>query len=569
MSLALIKSQIDRFLVSDTPEVMAIKGTWGVGKTFAWNKYITEASRSNRIALDHYSYVSLFGLNSLDELKLSMFVEMIHRKHIGTEPDKTSIATADKKLSSLSRRAIELFRGLPYAKDLWSSIQSMSFYSLRNTIVCIDDFERKGKNLDAQDVMGLVSFLKENRKCKIVLILNDQSLANHSLIDYKKYREKVIDIELLFNPSAPECLSIALSNEDANSRKLKGFIELLGINNIRIIKKIEALSALITPLLSGFEEEVSHQALQSLTLFAWCFYNTPGSVPDYEFVKNFEYGLLGLGDQKKDETEDEKRWKVTLRRYGYLNTDEFDLQLASLVEQGYVNEDQFAAEARKLNEQRVALKSRESYEKAWEAYHDTFANNEEELVSRILDSFRKNLKYISPMNLDGTVTLFRELGRDAVADEVIETYVSARQTEIGLFSLDNNPFRHRIRDEKLLQRFDAECQTRKVIRSLRDVLTKIAGKDGWGGDDEEILSTATVEEYYNLFKGEMGPHLSSWVDTCLQFGRFSNASERMLKISENATAALRMIGKESRLNALRVRKYGVELKPEGSGEQNA
>ncbi|MDI6790922.1 MAG: hypothetical protein QME44_09570 [Thermodesulfobacteriota bacterium] len=146
------------------------------------------------------------------------------RGHIGITQDIASIKSADKILSSLSRKAIELFRGLPYSKNFWPTIQSLSFYSIRNSIICLDDFERKGKLLDAQDIMGLIAFLKEQKKCKVILILNDESLENAALIDYKKYREKVIDIELVFNPSASECAEIALSN-DAPSLKLKQFIE--------------------------------------------------------------------------------------------------------------------------------------------------------------------------------------------------------------------------------------------------------------------------------------------------------------------------------------------------------
>lgn len=78
MSLLLIKAQIDHFLQTPTPEVMAIRGAWGVGKTFAWNKYLIEARNNNRIALDNYAYVSLFGLNSMEELKLSIFKEVVH-----------------------------------------------------------------------------------------------------------------------------------------------------------------------------------------------------------------------------------------------------------------------------------------------------------------------------------------------------------------------------------------------------------------------------------------------------------------------------------------------------------
>ena len=103
-------------------------------------------------------------------------------------------------------------------------------------------------------------------------------------------------------------------------------------------------------------------------------------------------------------------------------------------------------------------------------------------------------------------------------------------------------------------------ETQKEKRTLKDVLDKIAGKDGWGHDDEEILSSASPDDFYALFKSERGPHLSSYVDTCLKFARIGNASERMKKISENATIALQKIGKESVLNSLRVKKYGI--KPE-------
>lgn len=37
MSLSKVEIKISDFLSTNTPEVMAIKGAWGVGKTFTWN----------------------------------------------------------------------------------------------------------------------------------------------------------------------------------------------------------------------------------------------------------------------------------------------------------------------------------------------------------------------------------------------------------------------------------------------------------------------------------------------------------------------------------------------------
>ena len=73
MSVKVIKDQIFQFLSSDEPEVMAIKGEWGVGKTFSWKKFLKDASSEDKISLDRYSYVSLFGINSLEAFKYSIF----------------------------------------------------------------------------------------------------------------------------------------------------------------------------------------------------------------------------------------------------------------------------------------------------------------------------------------------------------------------------------------------------------------------------------------------------------------------------------------------------------------
>ena len=39
MSIEFIKDQIEKFVSSSTPEIMAIKGDWGVGKTFSWKRF--------------------------------------------------------------------------------------------------------------------------------------------------------------------------------------------------------------------------------------------------------------------------------------------------------------------------------------------------------------------------------------------------------------------------------------------------------------------------------------------------------------------------------------------------
>jgi hypothetical protein len=49
------------------------------------------------------------------------------------------------------------------------------------------------------------------------------------------------------------------------------------------------------------------------------------------------------------------------------------------------------------------------------------------------------------------------------------------------------------------------------------------------------------------------------IAACLQFDTIGNASASMKEITRRAKEALNLIGQESRINALRVKKYGIGL----------
>ncbi|MEQ3658248.1 MAG: hypothetical protein ABNH21_04720 [Glaciecola sp.] len=176
MSIKLVHKQIDKFLGSTTPEVLAMRGKWGVGKTFTWNKFLLDAAHRNAVGLERYSYVSLFGINSLDSLKFAMFEQVVDIEAIDHKPSIDTFRKSTETLGkSLGRKSIRVIQGLPYVKNVSLALEAVSFLSLKNTIICIDDLERKGDDLKIRDVLGLVSLLKEQRDCKVVLILNDDS----------------------------------------------------------------------------------------------------------------------------------------------------------------------------------------------------------------------------------------------------------------------------------------------------------------------------------------------------------------------------------------------------------
>ncbi|MEJ1720226.1 NTPase, partial [Escherichia coli] len=85
------------------------------------------------------------------------------------------------------RKAAGLLKEVPVVKNFSTTLEAMSFLTVSKMIVVIDDLERRGKNLDVKDVLGLVSLLKEQKDCKVVLLLNN---GTASMEDYSTYKEK-------------------------------------------------------------------------------------------------------------------------------------------------------------------------------------------------------------------------------------------------------------------------------------------------------------------------------------------------------------------------------------------
>ena len=83
MSVQDVKAALNGFLSSDEPRAVALTGNWGRGKTFFWNTAIKDFLRDKGVDFEvKYSYVSLFGVSSISELKDAIFENAVSAKEI-------------------------------------------------------------------------------------------------------------------------------------------------------------------------------------------------------------------------------------------------------------------------------------------------------------------------------------------------------------------------------------------------------------------------------------------------------------------------------------------------------
>ena len=269
MSITLVREELKKFLAREGAEVLCLRGRWGVGKSYAWATALEEAQKAGSIKLPRYSYVSLFGINSLDELKFSIFENVITLSGGLVKPDLNTLdAFVSSRIGSW-RKVTRLAQSVPIVRNVigGDATALVSFMTIREQIVCIDDLERRGSKLDIRDVLGLISYLREQRACKVVLILNDEKLDPEANKTFGSNLEKVADLSFAYEPTAAEAATIAITGTDDTSKLISERCQSLGITNIRVIRRIARTVRELKPLLSEFDPELFKAAAASVVLF--------------------------------------------------------------------------------------------------------------------------------------------------------------------------------------------------------------------------------------------------------------------------------------------------------------
>jgi hypothetical protein len=312
MAIGKVEPVVRHFIADNSNDVLVLKGQWGVGKTYFWHSVVKSASKSSSIGRDSYAYVSLFGLNSLDDLRNAIFASRVKTSDIGRN-DPLSVLEINAK------GLVKYLKRLPKLKD-WSAVASAAaFRMVTNTLVCLDDLERKGNGLGTREILGLVSLLKEQRNCKVALILNDGSLQGEDQDRFQRHGEKLIDIELTFSQTPEEALNCAFLTSHPQYDAMARNCPKLGITNIRILQRLKRFVEGLSEWYPKCEVSVRDAILHTLPLYVWCYYDKDGNAPPLDYVRR--YGFNPFGSLKdNDETPQEKAWGELLHDYGYLLT---------------------------------------------------------------------------------------------------------------------------------------------------------------------------------------------------------------------------------------------------------
>jgi hypothetical protein len=453
-----------------------------------------------------------------------------------------------------SRRIAKLMKQMPQAKGYVQLSDRLLFATLQHQIVCIDDLERAGRGLAKIDVLGLVSELREQKRCKVVLLLNNEELGDDRET-FEAHIEKVADTVIRFDPTPAEAAEIAIGKGSTFHTWLAANCQTLRITNIRVIARIERLAHRMEDVLGELDSRIFQQAVHTLTLAAFAKFQ-PSVAPSLEYVRNFQGPADLVGPEDPDPHTD---WRALLSDYKFGHVDELDLAVLDGVERGYFDTVALLSEGRA---KQIVLNFQDkdnSFTKAWERYHESFENDGEEVLDDLFQSLKTNAAAISPLNLSGTARLFKELGRPAQSRELVEFYVGERNEARKFWNLDGYPFRGSITDPDVVELFTAKFHSMQPpVADGSEILLRISRQSGWNPEDLDSLSQLTVDDFYRIFKKSRGDDLNSVTREALRFSNRGAAGSTESTIGQNANEALDRIAAESPINARRVRQRRSE-----------
>ncbi|MCO6389186.1 hypothetical protein [Aliihoeflea sp. 40Bstr573] len=562
MSVEQVKLQIDRFLKSPAPEVLCIRGHWGAGKTYVWQtaaKALREGK--DKVALDQYAYVSLFGVNSISQLRSHILQNTLPRAQIG---ELVTSDTLRSKLNSLESGVKRSFLGMVGlgGDGIFEAVVSGLSVMISNQIICFDDLERKGPDLRTGDFLGYVNLLALERKCKVVILLNEDALQDADLSEFSDYLEKVVDVSLKFAPTPTQTVDIALEGVKGNL-ELKAMIQdrciRLGIDNIRVVRKLLGYAREIEPLLDGYKPAVLNSVISTIVLMGWAHLQ-PNVAPPKLFLttkQNFYADMVGNRDGQYSAKEIE--WMQLLRNYGYMHTDDFDIALLRGIEDGYFNSDIVKQHATELHQRAEADEAALRLRRAWRNMYDDFSADADKSLAEFSECILSNGRFYELHNVIPVINMFRDLNRKDEGDKLLDAYLPMREGIKDAYSLkDTGLFGNRI-DMDVAEKVRGFEKDAKPVFSSDDLFLLLAD-DGYDSDITQQLSQVPVEDYVRVLETMKGEKLGIVRRALTQYNQLSNPTPAIQNIIRKTGEALTRIGEVSELRRYKVRGWGIAEK---------
>jgi len=535
-----VAEALNRFLASEKSKVLTIRGPWGVGKTFFWNKFIEDRRKTAAPkGIEKYAYVSLFGLGCIEDVN-NRIVTRTHDWPIKL-PLKVPVETVREGFFNLIRHAkVPYFGGTSLLADY--VIEKL----IKNQLVCFDDLERKAA-LSAAEFTGLISDLTEQKGCKIVLIYNDQEVKDGALTSaIAAARDKLIDQEVRFAPTVAQ--NVRLLESKLLEQYALPLFESVTVANIRSMTLTNEVLGYFEGKYAKKYPRFAHRLLETVAKLAIAYYAFPHKFSLQELADND----MASSFQKKGESDVHlDRIRSVSSRLKYLKSD-IDEPIRGYLENGYFDE----VEAARLFDGAEDRANRddlnEKLSDVWRLFHHSFVPTQQEFVTAQIEFVKKHWESLSVRDVDAVDQVVRELSYDptlltATLEKAIDKFAEkATRTDIdGISALGIS--------EATLGAIRMKLGEKKSDETLPSLMQKITSRDSFNAFSIALLRIYSVEDFVDwLTKDERDT-----IDMAKHFlERYSGSHEHgAMEVVKTFEQALNAMSKRSKIDSMRVERF--------------
>lgn len=528
-----IQDRLIELLNSTQSFGIALNGKWGVGKTFFWNQLIEEKFSAKKTA-----YISLFGVETIQQIKNDLLLQIYTQNGF--------VKKIKDKVGSFKL----------YGMDISLALSWFEKKDFENVIVCFDDFERISDKLKLKDVLGLISELKEQKKCTVVLILNKKELKDE---DLSKYKDKIVDYDFNYEPTVVESFSLIKDNLKSFKQYPLEYFQRHEINNIRIMKRvINALNDYVyfenlVKDYKNIEEELVENILEISTI------NALELSVDFETLSKYsnpydldEFSKQKYGEPKQEKQKNENYEKllkyINKKNVGYFYISDITFNIIDYIKNSIVDKDSLQNSINeRIKKEKYSLIQEQIRKCTHKARYDlNYSYNQyTKDLFNILESNQNNITEI--INADNFLFYIQQL--EEFDSENIEKY---KKFAIDLLKKylyielkgDRHPSWikqtiHNIKSfdivlDDYFNSFQTSTKNEKIssLESVQNLMLNPIRNSSWGEEPDllEQVKEDDIEKYFHQNMNFVDDSLTFLVNSISRYGNFKIFRNKLLNV---------------------------------------
>jgi hypothetical protein len=544
---------IREFLGDAGQQTLLIYGPWGVGKTYAVNDFIEGYNFSETSKIIAKSYISLFGKKTIDGVQEKIFSESIpllkdeERKRYVDLYLQIKKSKIGKITSLVGTKAGQI--NIPWIGGIGSLLSHGNYVLVVNSLIVIDDLERRSESVSLRDVLGTVDDLARQKNCKVMVLCNEDALGDDKKVfDY--YREKVFDVELKFDSDPNRSADIGLGSDDF-AAVAKPILIKLEICNIRVIKKFAYLARQVWCEIKHADKSFIRDVIAHIAIFTWARFDSSSLVPQEKLpmlAREQSWMESAFDDKEKKVKEEwEKRWAAAVGLLVF-SSEGYDPLIVEYLLTGIWTPGALAPFREKHSNDLNASAASSALRDVWDLYSDSLNPDQQIFVDGLRDVIELHGGHLSPQDVDSAFHIFEDLGVDF--SDLSNSYLEKSVSIISAAARNPSPVRS-FRSKVLRDAILVEKNSNDIIPTIDVAAGHIALERSWSNEDIVSLEACTEEEITNWINSSP-EDLHSKINHGLLFANMS-MDDRYKKIRDKMTRVLRKFWDMSELNKIRIK----------------